>query len=101
MSTCRSQKIRTSPYQPKTNGQCVCFNGTLLNMLGTLPHEQKKDWKAYVPSLADAYSCTKSAATGYGPYYLLYGRKTRFPIDTEFGLQIGGQKLQSNKFPYM
>ena len=40
------KKLCTSLYHPQTNGQFECFNSTLLNMLGTLTPEQKKDWIA-------------------------------------------------------
>ena len=36
------KKIRTSGYHPQTNGQCECFNATLINMLGTLPGKNQK-----------------------------------------------------------
>ena len=86
------KKLCTSPYHPQTNGQCECFNSTLLNMLGTLTPEQKKDWKNHVSAMVHAYNCTKNAATGFSPYYLLFGREPRLPVDVEFGLQRGNQK---------
>ena len=66
------KKLCTSPYHPQTNGQCEHFNSTLLNMLGTLNPEQKKDWKNHVSAMAHAYNCTKNTATGFSPYYLLF-----------------------------
>ena len=39
------KKIRTSGYHPQTNGQCKCFNATLINMLGTLPAKPKSTWR--------------------------------------------------------
>ena len=68
------KKLRTSSYHPQKNGQCEHFNSTLLNMLGTLTPEHKKNWKSHVPALVHAYNCTRNAATGFSPYYLLFGR---------------------------
>ena len=70
-------------------------------MLGTLTPEQKKDWKTYVPAMVHAYNCTKNAATGYSPYYLLFGREPRLPIDVEFGLKVGNQQVPPSRSTYV
>ena len=93
--------MRTSPYQPQTNGQCECFNSTFLNMLGTLTPEQKKDWKSCVPALVHGYNCTKNAATGFIPCYLLFGSEPRLPVDVEFGLHEWTQKGSLGESSYV
>ena len=68
-----------------TNGQCERFNSTLCNMLGTLPEKDKADWKAH---LTHAYNCTQHPSTTYFPYFLMFGRQSRLPIDLELGLPV-------------
>ena len=70
-------------------------------MLGTLTPEQKKDWKSHVPALVHAYNCTRNTATGFSPYFLLFGREPRLPVDVEFGLQRGGQKGSPGESNYI
>ena len=74
------KKLRTTPYRPQTNGSCEQFNRTLISMIGTLPKDYKCSWVQHVPTLVHAYNCTRSNATGYSPYYLLYGRTPLLPI---------------------
>ena len=74
-------KIWTSPYHLQTNGQCERFNSTLINMLRTLPKEKKSEWKNHIGMLVHAYNCTCNSATRFSPYYIMYGRQPRLPVD--------------------
>ena len=83
-SIAQVQKIRTTPYNPKGNAQCEKFNQTLLGMLGTLETTDKARWQQWVPTLTHAYNCTRCESTGFSPYYLMFGRMPRLPIDIEY-----------------
>ena len=71
-----------------TDGQCERFNSTLCNMLGTLPEKEKADWKAHLSSVTQAYNCTQHHSMTYSPYFFMFGRQPRLPIDFELGLPI-------------
>ena len=78
------QKLRTSPYHAQTNGQVERMNQTIIRMIGKLEQDKKGRWSEHLPEMLAAYSGTRSAVTGYSPYFLLFGRKSRMPVDCLF-----------------
>ena len=74
------QKLRTSPY----HAQVEQMNQTIIRMIGKLREDQKARWSEHLPELLSAYNATCSAVTGYSPYYLLFGRWPRIPVDFQF-----------------
>ena len=78
------QKLRTSPYHAQTNGQVEGMNQTIIRMIGKLEEDKKACWSKHLPELLLAYNATCSTVTGYSPYYLLFGRRSRIPVDYLF-----------------
>ena len=78
------QKLRTSPYHAQTNGQVERMNQTIIRMIGKLEQDKKARWSEHLPEMLAAYNGTRSAVTGYSPYFLLFGRKARMPVDCLF-----------------
>ena len=78
------QKLRTSPYHAQTNGQVKHMNQTIIRMISKLEEDKKACWSKHLPELLLAYNATRSAVTRYSPYYLLFGRRSRIPVDYLF-----------------
>ena len=78
------QKLRTSPYHAQTNGQVERMNQTIIHMISKLEEDRKACWSEHLPELLLAYNATCSAVTGYSPYYLLFSRRPRIPVDYLF-----------------
>ena len=91
-------KLRTGSYHPQMNGQCEWFNKTLISMLGTLLKDAKRTWQEWVPTLVHAYNCTMSSVTGYSPYFLIYGRQPRLPLDIEYGVALPGSYMDCKSY---
>ena len=60
------------------------MNQTIIRMIGKLEEDKKACWSEHLPELLLAYNATQSPVTGYSSYYLLFGRRSRIPVDCLF-----------------
>ena len=60
------------------------MNQTIIRMISKLKEDKKACWSEYLPELLLAYNATRSPVIGYSPYYLLFGRRSRIPVDYLF-----------------
>ena len=74
-------KLNTTAYHPQTDGLVERFNGTLAETLSMFVSSNQKDWDEHLPQVLFAYRVSPNATTGESPFYLLYGREPRLPMD--------------------
>ena len=91
-------KSSTTPYHPQGNAQAERSNWTLHDRLRPLPNKQKKHWPEYLPKLVYSYNCTPHSTTSHSPYYLMFGRNPKLPLDHLLGMHSSGEDDQLDEY---
>ena len=84
------KKTRTTPYHPQGDGLVERFNRTLQSMIAASLAERsdQSSWEDCLPKVCLAYNTSVHPTTGYTPFFLMFGRQARLPIDVMYGLPV-------------
>jgi transposase InsO family protein len=72
---------RTTPYYPQSNGQAESFNKIIKKSLSIYCEKNPTDWTYYLIACMFAYNTSLHTLTGFSPFFLMFGREPRLPMD--------------------
>ena len=85
---CGVQCNMTSAYHPQSNGLDERFNQTLQRQLLKFVESEQNSWDQCLDAILFSYRVSCQDSTKYSPFFLVYGRHPRLPI--EFTMQCPG-----------
>jgi hypothetical protein len=85
LEVCRimqTQKLNTSSYHPQCNAIQERFNAVILDTISHYVNQFHTDWDNYLTAIQFAYRTAPATnSVGFSPFFLLYGREARLPLD--------------------
>ena len=79
------KKTRTTPYHPQGDGMVERFNRTLISLLSAAIQDHHHDWEEHLRATCMAYNTSEHSTTRFTPFFLMFSREARMPIDIMFG----------------
>ena len=67
------------------------FNGTFVDMISMYINSSQTDWDVFLPYCLFAYRTSVHPSINESPFYMVYGRDPKLPIETHLGLSQTAQ----------
>ena len=77
------RKTNTTAFHPQGNSRCERVNRTVLGMLSKYLTENHAEWDKHLPLLMLGYRSQIHKSLGFSPFFMMFGRAPRLPVDTE------------------
>ena len=80
------KKTKTTHYRPQGNFVSERMYSTLHAMLSMYSNTAQNNWAEVIPSIQQAHNTSDSSTIHETPFFLMFGRQARLPIDIFFGI---------------
>jgi len=75
------RRVKTTPFNPNSNGIPERLNGTMKSMLKIWCNEEQDNWDEYLPYVMFAYNTSFHSLIQETPYFLVHGRDPKLLSD--------------------
>ena len=92
------QKTRTTPYRPQGNSVSERVHSTMHAMLSMHSSMERDNWAELLPMVQLAYNTSFNKTMHETPFFLMFGRQARLPVDVILGIPHVGSSSDTEMF---
>lgn len=92
------QKLRTTAFHPRTNGQVERFHRNFIEYLSHFVNKDQRDWSDWVPYALLEYRAAPQTTTGFSPFCMVHGREPNLPSEIVFDDSPHQQELSEEDY---
>ena len=93
----RYKKTRRTPYRPQGNSVSERVHSTMHSVLAMPSAIDQSNWATLLPFVQLAHNTSFSATMHETPFFLMFGRQPRLPVDTILGIPHVGRTADTEE----